>query len=635
MGEFDFEIITSEDEIPVVCPKCQTSNPEGSNFCLNCGLALQRSRPNRTNWLWLTVCVLIFAGMMVYFYQRLSKIETKMNVPQISKLAVPAPRKKSPVAVEAKTPVKNDRKIQQVAEKAKVPVGLAVIKDITGKVINEVPVAVLGGGWVALPKKLCLGGAEWTLRMGTETEVSIVAGLYNDYDRVGLWRILDEFRIDGPELYPWTAEEPSTWLAMRSTDSPEPLEVTNTREAGYFIEATLAADINEPGVVFQNGRAVGWTFGEGIAGAFVWNGDEGQHLRPEVRVDDFYRITFANSREEEFARALGMGADYLELERLEALVNGFRFERKLSDEETPAHLKKDTVIESMRSLIQDSLKAGSAREVANLFEVQILAEAGDVELLMAVARATAQSYGFEDGIELTENVVEVLSPLQEQDSIQLAKFLSEDYQAWVVSLLNKGSLQAAWRAYRLGSRRLPDDPALHLLGVQLALADNNWAEAEGLLEMKEYPPALNDKVQNLRNQISELKAQEGKIVINFIPGNRHIPVSALVNGSVDQNFIVDTGASMVTIPRSTAEYLGLAVDEGNPRRKLITAGGVRYAPEVTLDSITIGGWEVAEVKALVLDIPNQPDLGLLGLNYLEKFRMDLNTEGGTLLLEPR
>jgi len=174
-----------------------------------------------------------------------------------------------------------------------------------------------------------------------------------------------------------------------------------------------------------------------------------------------------------------------------------------------------------------------------------------------------------------------------------------------------------------------------LLGVQLALADNNWAEAEGLLEMKQYPPALNDKVQNLQNQIAELKAQEGKIVINFTPGNRHIPVSAVVNRSVDQNFIVDTGASMVTIPRSTAEYLGLAVDERNPKRRVTTAGGVRYAPEVTLDSIAIGGWEVIEVKALVLDIPDQPDLGLLGLNYLERFRMDLNTEGGTLLLEPR
>jgi len=635
MDENDIEIITPEDEIPVVCPKCQTSNPEGSNFCLNCGLSLLRSQPNRANWIWLTVCVLIFAGMMVYFYQRLSKYESKRNIPQISQLSIPAPRKKSTVTVKEKVTVKKERKIQPVSEKIKIPVGLVVIKDITGKVINEVPVPVLGGGWVALPKRLCLGGVEWTLRMGPDTEVSIVAGLYNDYDRVGLWRILDEFSIEGPELYPWSAEEPSTWLSIRSTNSPESLEITNTREEGYFIEGNLPADFNESGVVFQNGRAVGWTFGEGIAGAFVWNGDQGQYLRPEIRVDDFYRITFANSREEEFTRALGMGTDYLELERLEAFVNGFRFEPKLTGEDTPAYLQKDTVIEAMRPLIENSLNAGSAREVANLFDVQILSEAGDIELLMEVARATSQSNGFEDGIELTENVIELLSPLKEQDAIQLTKFFSELYQNWVVSLFNKGSLQAARRAYRIGSRKLPDDLGIHLLGVQLALADNNWAEAEELLEMKEYPPSLNDKVQNLQNQISELKAQEGKIVINFIPGNRHIPVSAIVNRSADQNFIVDTGASMVTIPRSTADYLGLAVDERNPMRRVFTAGGVKYAPEVTLYSITIGGWEVNEVKALVIDIPNQPDLGLLGLNYLQRFRMDMNTEQGVLLLEPR
>ena len=92
---------------------------------------------------------------------------------------------------------------------------------------------------------------------------------------------------------------------------------------------------------------------------------------------------------------------------------------------------------------------------------------------------------------------------------------------------------------------------------------------------------------------------------------------------------------MVTIPRSTAEYLGLAVDDRNPMRRVNTAGGVKYAPEVTLSSISIGGWEVNDLKALVLDIPGQPDLGLLGLNFLNKFRMDMNTEQGILLLEPR
>ena len=635
MDENDLEIITPEDEIPVVCPKCQTSNPEGSNFCLNCGLSLLPPRPNRANWIWLTVCVLIFTGMLVYFYQRLSRYESKKNIPQISQLAVPAPRKKSTVAVKDKIPVKKEREVRQVSEKMKIPVGLVVIKDIAGKVINELPVPVVGNGWVALPKVFCLGGAEWIFKMGPDTEVAIVAGLYNDYDRVGLWRVPDDIMIKGPQLYPWSAEALTTWLSIQSAGSPEPMKVIDPREQGYFMEASVSADFDEIGVLIQNDRAVGWTFGDVTAGAFVWNGDEGSYLRPEIRVDDFYRITFAYSREEEFTKAIAMGEDYLVLERLEAFANGFRFESKLAATETPVDLQKENVVKRMQALIDAAVKAGSSRQVANLFDTQILVEAGDVVLLMEVSRATAQGYGFEDGIELAENVAGQLAPIEEQDSIRLAKFFSELYQNWIVTQFNKGSLQGAGRAYRLGSRKLPDDLSVHLLGVQLALAENNWAAAEELLAEKEYPASLRDKVQNLQNQIAELKGQEGKIVINFAPGSRFIPVSAILNRDSNQNFIVDTGASMVTIPRSTAEYLDLAVDDRNPMHKVATASGVRYAPEVTLYSITIGGWEINDVKALVLDIPDQPDLGLLGLNYLKNFRMDMNTEEGTLLLEPR
>jgi predicted aspartyl protease len=70
-------------------------------------------------------------------------------------------------------------------------------------------------------------------------------------------------------------------------------------------------------------------------------------------------------------------------------------------------------------------------------------------------------------------------------------------------------------------------------------------------------------------------------------------------------------------------------------RKVFTAGGVKYAPEVTLSSISVEGWETNDLKALVLDLPNQSEWGLLGMNYLRRFRMDINTENGVLLLEPR
>jgi clan AA aspartic protease (TIGR02281 family) len=273
--------------------------------------------------------------------------------------------------------------------------------------------------------------------------------------------------------------------------------------------------------------------------------------------------------------------------------------------------------------------------VAGAFDSQILVEAANTDLLMNVTDATVQGYGFEEAVDLVENVVEGVPSVSNRDSDLFAKIFSKLYQNWITALIDQDNLQEAWSAYRLGSRRLPDDVNVHLMGVQLALAENNWAEAENLLAQREYPASLDDKIKNLQNQISELKGLEGKIVINFTPGSRQIPLTAVLDRGAYQQFIVDTGASMVTIPSSTARDLGLVVDTRSPMRKVITAGGVKYAPEVMLNSITVEGWEVNNIKALVLDIPNQPDLGLLGLNYLELFRMDMNTEEGILLLEPR
>ena len=637
MTDSDLEIILPDDATILVCPKCYTNNPEGSNFCLNCGLSLRKSSADRKKLIWLFVSVLLFIAAMFYFHLRLFNLRppkaARQPVPSVAQV-LPKEATKTTAPPTEPPPPKNEE-VSPATSPKKIPMGLVVIKDVTGKVINEIPVPVVGGGWVALPKQACLGGAEWILKIEPDTEVSIVGGIYSDTDRIGLWRILEDLNIDGPELYPWSATEQLVWLPITSDNSPEPVELENPREQGYFTEGLLPGDFMETGILIQQDRAVGWTFGELATSAFVWRGDEGKYLRPEIRVDDFYRITFANSREEEFTRALGMGADYSSIERLEAFANGFKFEPKLSAKETPANLRKATVIENMRALIADALKTGSARAVANIFDVQMLIEAADIELLMDIGQATAQGYGFEEAINLTENVIAGLPSASEQDEAMLGKYFSGLYQNLITVLFKNGNLRGAWRAYRLGSDELPDDADIHLMGVQLALAENDWAGAEELLAMREYPASLNDKVQNLQTQISELKGQEGKIVINFAPGTRQIPLTAVLNRSASQKFIVDTGASLVTIPRSTAEELGLEVDAGSPVRKIYTAGGVKYAPEVTLSSITVEGWEVTDLKALVLDLPDQSDWGLLGMNYLRRFRMDVNTENGVLLLEPR
>ena len=91
----------------------------------------------------------------------------------------------------------------------------------------------------------------------------------------------------------------------------------------------------------------------------------------------------------------------------------------------------------------------------------------------------------------------------------------------------------------------------------------------------------------------------------------------------------------MTIPLSTARRLGIPLNGSSPIRTVYTAGGPVEAREVTIDEITLNGWSVRRVTALVLDIPGRSDLGLLGLNYLNRFDMDLRAEKGLLTLTPK
>ena len=91
---------------------------------------------------------------------------------------------------------------------------------------------------------------------------------------------------------------------------------------------------------------------------------------------------------------------------------------------------------------------------------------------------------------------------------------------------------------------------------------------------------------------------------------------------------------MVTVPVALLDSLGVRISSSTPRRVVSTAGGLAEAWLVNLSSIELGGWIVYDLDALAIDIPSHSHIGLLGLNFLEKFRMDLNTEKGILLLEP-
>ncbi len=629
----------------IQCPRCDTDNPVESDICYICGAALHVQSPQKAGkkWLYGLFIAVIFIGVggFCYFQFFTSEPPKKLVLPaptpkpleQKEKINLPAPSALPEASADIQKRPAADK--QPFPEKTKLITGVVVIRDITDKPMTQLVTPVLAGGWIALPRRVCLGGYQWVLKLDEDNELSIVQGIIGNDDPIGLWRIAGDQTIKGPELAPWVADQPVVWLSLQHEAQPKPVKIAVLSKQHYFIKGTLAENINEPGLLFQQDQVVGWTFGSLLDGVYLWSGAQGAELVAEIRVDDFYRATFASSREEEFLMALAMGDQYTHLERLAAFANGYRFDSKLAETDRPNHLQPEAVISEMRALIAQAVQEGFAEQVANIFDAQILVQAADVALLEDVVGATVEGYDFEEAVELSEDVAGRIQLPDSKDKMQLKQLRSRLYQNWITSLIENGDTPGAWNAYELGRQSLPDDLKIHLLGVRLALAENDWAAAERLIAMKEYPSTLQDQVQNLQAQISDLKGQEGKIVIQFTPGTRNIPVTALLNQTFEQKFIVDTGASTVTIPSSTAERLGLSIDSRNPVHKIYTASGVIDAPEVILPSITVDGWEVFDITALVVDIPNQSDLGLLGLNFLERFRMNLNSEKGILLLEPR
>ena len=82
-------------------------------------------------------------------------------------------------------------------------------------------------------------------------------------------------------------------------------------------------------------------------------------------------------------------------------------------------------------------------------------------------------------------------------------------------------------------------------------------------------------------------------------------------------FIVDTGATMTAIPGKMQHELGL---EAGPGMSVSTANGVANARLTKLDQLAIGGIELHDVEATLIDDMAIDEI-LLGMNVLRHFEL--------------
>lgn len=512
--------------------------------------------------------------------------------------------------------------------------GWVTVSDPWGRQIRKFRAGMTGNGWLALPARACLGGNKWSFYPDSGGEYSISGGLWIRGDKVGLWQVTSKSGIPAVnEIAPWDENKPVSWKSLESENENASVSLRAGPARGFFTSTALPDDINETGIFIQNDNIVGWSFGAWINEGYMWPGGDRAALEYNTWVRFFYDMTFARGREEKFAMALSLANNSDILEQLASLVSGFRLRPRLSLRDTPEYLMPGEIIKKMRELVTRAVRRGSGGKVVEILTGNVLKEIQDVDLLRDIVRIMADELGYEPAINEIEDTGRYILRQTGEDASALDKLHLQCYQDWLGGLVAEALIDEGWQVFNSARSYYPDDPRIHLLGVELALLEGDWREAERLLYMMDYPAAYQDSVKLLALSISGMRDEESRLVIKFPPGSDRVIVDAYVNGSVRQNFLVDTGATMVTITSSTAEALGLSVDP--PRHTLSALGGTVKAAAVVIDSLEIDGWVENDVEAFVVDIPNSPGLGLLGLNYLDRFRVDLKTDEGTLLLTPR
>ena len=183
-------------------------------------------------------------------------------------------------------------------------------------------------------------------------------------------------------------------------------------------------------------------------------------------------------------------------------------------------------------------------------------------------------------------------------------------------------------------------------GLLSAAEYYRWVDHNGVVHFTDNMHNIPEKQRGTADRIQAKgspkaaepaqRSEATKASIPFEKQGQVVVIEAMLNGKSRAKLVVDTGATYTMISAATAKELD--IDPGRSQRTLPfqTANGVIQAPLASLESINVGGVEIRDLTAAIHDIaPNSQVAGLLGLNFLSNFRMDIDTQKGLLHLEKK
>jgi aspartyl protease family protein len=137
--------------------------------------------------------------------------------------------------------------------------------------------------------------------------------------------------------------------------------------------------------------------------------------------------------------------------------------------------------------------------------------------------------------------------------------------------------------------------------------------------------------------VRRLKALEDTVLSEEIPlrdsGGGTFHVNVVVNGKQQQEMVLDSGASLISLPLALAEKFGLKPSEKDPKITLQLADGREIEGRLMkLSSVRVGKFIVDNVECAVLGEDAVRAEPLLGMSFLEHFKFEVDASAKTLTM---
>jgi hypothetical protein len=133
--------------------------------------------------------------------------------------------------------------------------------------------------------------------------------------------------------------------------------------------------------------------------------------------------------------------------------------------------------------------------------------------------------------------------------------------------------------------------------------------------------------------LSSAAAPRGTMFVPVLTAGRSAIVTVTLNQTITGNLMLDTGATHTVISQRLAGILSL-----RPLGKsaVQTVGGIIAVTISRLRSLKVGEAEVTDVPIIVHDFSRDPRIdGLLGMDFLGRYRFGLDAQRQVLVLSPR